>query len=93
MLPGTAVHIPVNSPHWVQNGPDVSVSLNINVDFDDAVWGDVYRFNYVMRKLGLRAGAARAVGGTRRGQRSLYGSARALAGPRNRTARAASATS
>jgi hypothetical protein len=78
MPPGTAVHIPVNSPHWVQNGPEVSVSLNVNVDFDDAVWGDVYRCNYVLRKLGLRPAPPGQSALRDAVKRSLYGSARAL---------------
>jgi hypothetical protein len=52
--PGTGVHIPVNAPHWVQNGPEVSVSLNFNFDFDERLRGDVYRANYWMRKFGLK---------------------------------------
>lgn len=52
--PGMAVHIPVNAPHWVQNGPEISVSLNVNFDFHDRLLGDIYRMNYFLRKLGLK---------------------------------------
>lgn len=52
--PGVGVHIPVNSPHWVQNGPEVSVSLSINFHFRDSLLGDVYRANYWLRRAGLR---------------------------------------
>jgi hypothetical protein len=78
MLPGIGVHIPVNAPHWVQNGPEVSVSLNFNFDFDDAIWGDVYRFNYVLRKLGLRPQPPGRSAARDAVKRSIYGSARAL---------------
>jgi hypothetical protein len=53
LTPGTGVHIPVNAPHWVRNGPDVSVSLNFNFDVHAALLGDRYRANYWARKLGL----------------------------------------
>lgn len=52
--PGTGVHIPVNAPHWVKNGPNVSVSLSINFHFRDELLADIYRMNHVLRKLGLR---------------------------------------
>lgn len=54
MTPGVGVHIPVNAPHWVQNGPDVSVSLNFNFDLHDRLLGDIYRSNYWLRKVGLQ---------------------------------------
>ena len=51
--PGQGVHIPVGAPHWVRNGPEVSVSLNINFHYLDAITADVYRANYWLRRLGL----------------------------------------
>lgn len=53
LLPGQGVHIPVGAPHWVRNGPEVSVSLNINFHYFDAITADVYRANYWLRRLGL----------------------------------------
>jgi hypothetical protein len=53
LRPGRGVHIPVNAPHWVQNGPEVSVSLNINFHYRDALGADVYRANYWLRRMGL----------------------------------------
>lgn len=53
LAPGKAVHIPVNAPHWVRNGTNVSVSLNINFHYHDFVKADLYRANYVLRQLGL----------------------------------------
>jgi len=52
--PGDAVHIPINAPHWVQNGPDVSVSMSANFHIHDALLGYVYRTNYWLRRIGLR---------------------------------------
>jgi hypothetical protein len=54
LRPGEAVHLPVNAPHWVQNGPEVSVSLSINFHYHDAALADVYRANYWLRRLGFR---------------------------------------
>ncbi|MGC2659858.1 MAG: cupin-like domain-containing protein [Bryobacteraceae bacterium] len=51
--PGKAVHIPVNFPHWVENHDNVSVSVNINVQFKDSMRADIYRANYFLRRLGF----------------------------------------
>jgi hypothetical protein len=50
---GTGVHIPVNYPHWVQNGDCVSVSVSINFQFHDRTRANIYRMNYALRQLGL----------------------------------------
>ena len=54
LTPGTGIHIPINSPHWVKNGPEVSVSLSVNFHLHDKLLGYVYRANYWLRKAGLR---------------------------------------
>ena len=54
MTPGTGVHIPVNTPHWLQNGPEVSVTLNINFQFKDAEVTNLYKANYYLRRAGLK---------------------------------------
>lgn len=54
LTPGRGLHIPINSPHWVQNGPEVSVSLSANFHLHDALLGYVYRTNYWLRRCGLR---------------------------------------
>jgi hypothetical protein len=53
LTPGDGVHIPVNCPHWVQNGDQVSVSVSINFQFHDRVRANIYRMNYLMRKAGF----------------------------------------
>lgn len=76
--PGQGVHIPINAPHWVRNGPDVSVSISMNFLYNDEVRGDVYRANYWLRRLGLKPLPPErnpAVDGLKR---TLYGSARKL---------------
>lgn len=58
--PGDAVHIPTHGAHWVQNHDNVSISLSLNMEFPQR-YGDAYRANHYMRKLGL---TPRAPGGS-----------------------------
>lgn len=51
--PGKAVHIPVNAPHWLQNGDDISVSVNQNFQYFNDRVANIYRANYYARKMGL----------------------------------------
>ena len=53
MRPGTGVHIPVNCPHWLKNGNNVSISLSISYQYRDSRRKNVYQANYYLRKLGL----------------------------------------
>jgi hypothetical protein len=53
MRPGSGVHSPVNTPHWLQNGDNVSVSLNINFQFEEHAWENLYKANYYLRRAGL----------------------------------------
>jgi hypothetical protein len=54
LAPGTGVHVPVNAPHWLQNGDNISVTLSINFQFHDHLVGDIYRANYYLRRAGLK---------------------------------------
>jgi hypothetical protein len=61
---GSGVHIPVNCPHWVENDDNISVSLNVNVQFKDTLRANTYRANHALRTLGLTPtppGQSRAV--------------------------------
>jgi hypothetical protein len=78
LVPGCAVHIPVNAPHWVRNGPEVSVSLSINFHYKDALLADVYRANYWLRHIGLRPEQPRRSAARDALKSTLYGSARRL---------------
>jgi hypothetical protein len=78
LRPGCAVHIPVNAPHWVRNGPEVSVSLSINFHYKDALLADVYRANYWLRRIGLRPAQPRHSRARDAVKSTLYGSARIL---------------
>lgn len=53
LRPGTGVHIPVNAPHWLQNGDDISISLSVSFQFKDSVLANIYRANHFLRKFGL----------------------------------------
>jgi hypothetical protein len=53
LRPGVGVHSPVNTPHWLQNGDNVSISLNINFQFHEAAWENLFRANHYLRRAGL----------------------------------------
>ncbi|MBV8436669.1 MAG: cupin-like domain-containing protein [Silvibacterium sp.] len=53
MKPGTGVHIPVNFPHWLKNGNNVSISLSISYQYKDWQRKYVFQANYYLRKIGL----------------------------------------
>jgi quercetin dioxygenase-like cupin family protein len=54
LKPGEAVHMPVKSPHWVKNGPQVSISLSVTWrstwSYEEA---DARAFNHLLRKFGV----------------------------------------
>ena len=52
---GHGVHFPSMGPHWVENGDQVSVSININYDLVSIHHRlkRIYRVNRVMRRLGM----------------------------------------
>lgn len=51
--PGKAVHIPINAPHWLENGDDISVSVNQNFQYRNDRLANIYRANYYLRKAGI----------------------------------------
>jgi hypothetical protein len=54
MKPGVGVHMPVNAPHWVQNADNISVTVAMIFQYPETALGNVYRWNYFLRKAGLR---------------------------------------
>lgn len=59
LTPGQGVHVPVISPHWVQNGPEVSISFSITFRTAASVrTAQVHRFNAALRRWGLRPAPA-----------------------------------
>ena len=54
LTPGQGLHFPVAVPHWVQNGPEVSISFSITFRSESSESRElVYRANANLRKLGL----------------------------------------
>jgi len=54
LSPGRAVYVPVKAPHWVRNGPDVSVSFSITWRSEWSYREEyAHRMNAVLRKAGL----------------------------------------
>jgi hypothetical protein len=54
LQPGQGVHFPVAVPHWVKNGPEVSISFSITFRSESSRARElVYRANARLRKLGL----------------------------------------
>jgi hypothetical protein len=51
--PGSGIHLPVNAPHWLKNGDNISVTASFNFQFRDSVRADLYRANYYLRKFGF----------------------------------------
>ncbi len=53
--PGRAVYVPVKAPHWVQNGPDVSISLSVTWRSEWS-YREEYarRMNRLLRRTGLQ---------------------------------------
>jgi hypothetical protein len=54
LRPGTGVHLPVNNPHWLKNGDNISISLSINYQYKDTRRKNVYQANYYLRKMGIK---------------------------------------
>jgi hypothetical protein len=55
LQPGDGVHVPVTAPHWVENGPEVSISFSITFQTRDSERrGIIYRVNRWLRARGLK---------------------------------------
>jgi hypothetical protein len=53
--PGMGGYMPVTSPHWVKNGPSVSVTVSVTYYTDlTRRLETLYRGNYALRQLGLK---------------------------------------
>jgi len=54
LKPGDAMHVPINSPHYVTNGDEVSISISITYETPSSLQREiVYRVNRNMRQLGI----------------------------------------
>lgn len=50
LRPGIGVHIPVNAPHWVQNGNNISVSVAILYHSWPHAYANLYAANHLLRR-------------------------------------------
>jgi hypothetical protein len=77
---GQGLHIPVNAPHWVCNGPQVSISFSVTFRTNSSDRREIaYRINHKLRQLRLRprpVGHSPAIDGMKY---ALFDSARRLA--------------
>lgn len=54
LKPGQALQVPVTVPHWVKNGPEVSISFSVTFRSDWTLRRErLYRVNARLRKLGI----------------------------------------
>ena len=54
LLPGDAIHVPVKAPHFVENGPTVSISLSVTWRSERSVAeGELHGLNALLRRRGL----------------------------------------
>jgi quercetin dioxygenase-like cupin family protein len=54
LAPGEAVYVPVKAPHWVKNGPEVSISLSITWRSEwSFAESDARCMNHVLRRIGI----------------------------------------
>jgi len=55
LTPGHGVHFPSTAPHWVENGSELSISININFDLISVHrrMKRIYRVNRLLRRLGV----------------------------------------
>lgn len=61
LMPGDAIHVPVKAPHFVENGPTVSISLSVTWRSDRSVAeGELHSFNALLRRRGLPTGQVSA---------------------------------
>jgi ribosomal protein L16 Arg81 hydroxylase len=59
LTPGLGLHFPVTAPHYVKNGPEVSVSFSITFRTPDIERrSETHNFNAFMRRSGLRPAPA-----------------------------------
>jgi hypothetical protein len=72
LTPGDAIHVPVKAPHFVENGPTVSISLSVTWRSERSVAeGELHSFNALLRRRGLPVGTVSAAP-ERQGVRRLF---------------------
>ena len=55
LQPGDAIHVPIHAPHWVQNGPEVSISFSITFRSDQSQKNvRIHSLNGRLRGMGMK---------------------------------------
>lgn len=73
LAPGEALHVPVMAPHFVRNGPEVSISLSVTWRSEwSYAEADARGFNRLTRKLGLAPKPPQRWPGQNRGKAYAY---------------------
>ena len=79
LLPGDAIHVPVKAPHFVENGPSVSISLSVTWRSERSVAeSDLHGLNALLRRRGLPTGHISARPERQRVRRLAYALMRKL---------------
>jgi hypothetical protein len=73
LAPGNGVFNPAIFPHWLQNGPEVSVSVSINFKRRNNATIGAYRTNRYLRKAGLTPTAPGKNGTLDRAKEATFG--------------------
>ena len=69
ITPGEAIHVPVKAPHWVKNGPEVSISLSITWRSEwSYAEADARAFNHLLRGMGMKPGSPKRYPGRNLGK-------------------------
>lgn len=70
LRPGDGVHVPVTAPHWVENGPEPSISFSVTFRTAETEAREAaLKVNARLRRLGL---SPRPVGGSRLADRAKW---------------------
>lgn len=73
LAPGQAIHVPVKAPHFVENGPTVSVSLSVTWRSERSIAeSELHGLNALLRKYKLPTGRIAAQPEGQRVKRLLY---------------------
>lgn len=77
--PGEAIHVPVKAPHWVQNGPEPSISLSVTWRSEwSYAEADARAFNRMLRELGVEPTSPGAFPAQNRAKAFAYRAVRKL---------------
>lgn len=83
LQPGEALHVPVKAPHWVQNGPDVSISLSVTWRSEwSCAEADARALNHMLRGVGIQPKSPAAFPAGNLAKSVLYRAIRKIPGMR-----------